>query len=126
MCVLLGFVDSIMKTLFNCCLHFVSEHIDCVDTLCGFPENIGELLFKLCDKRFKFDICASESLSAISIFGSAYSECLKKLNIDGNHLFLVECLSHLQKFIHLSAFSLTSCFLGDYNDIILGFSHFNR
>jgi hypothetical protein len=73
-------IDKKNIKLFDMCLRFIADNIENVDSLIGFPSQIGELLFNECIKIGKFDSHSNKSnkisKSNLHLFADAYPDML--------------------------------------------------
>jgi hypothetical protein len=88
--------------LFDMCLRFIANNIENVDSLIGFPSQIGELLFNECIKIGKFDSHLQNSNKNsklnLALFAYAYPDMLiESIN-----------LSNIEKFAFLNFQSILS------------------
>ena len=85
-------VDNKNIKLFDMCLRFIAENIENVDSLVGFPSQIGELLFNECIRINKFDSHLNKSnkttKSNLNLFADAYPDMLiESINLSNINKF---------------------------------------
>lgn len=92
-------VDSSLKPigsnirLFDMCLTYVATHMECVDSLVGFPDQIGHLLFAECIRQRKFDAtqpnASGDVIRCIDLFANSY-EFMSSLNLSRKSLQIID------------------------------------
>ncbi len=103
--------------LFDMCLTFIATNLEHVDSLIGFPSQIGLLLFKECVKINKFN-----SPSCLIIFARAYPDLLiESLNLSSSSINnnILQHVSPLITICCLKKLDLSSCNLNELNNFDL-------
>ncbi|KAG9264727.1 leucine-rich repeat-containing protein 42 [Astyanax mexicanus] len=105
------------RPLLDISLHFIADHIEHVDSLVGFPEEMAHRLFVAAEEKQKFSD-SSTSARALQVFSEAYGELmLKSLCLRDRGLLVSERLEEIQVFYQLESLDLYGCRLGDDHDI---------
>ncbi|KAH9491697.1 hypothetical protein Btru_029948 [Bulinus truncatus] len=110
-------------SLFQLTLKFIGINLSLLDSLVGFPESIGQEIFRCSKEHGQFSLLKTNSQSRknLQIFFEAYgaSGILDGLSFDGNCLFfndiIDDCLWLFKGLIHLD---LSFCGLGDNHDAL--------
>ncbi|XP_062047366.1 leucine-rich repeat-containing protein 42 isoform X1 [Lepus europaeus] len=106
------------KSLFNLVLGFISDNVDHVDSLIGFPEQIAEKLFSAAEARQKFTEPGA-GLRALQKFTEAYgSLVLCSLCLRNRYLVISEKLEEIKSFRELTCLDLSCCKLGDDHELL--------
>ncbi|KAG2461841.1 LRC42 protein, partial [Polypterus senegalus] len=106
------------KKLFDISLAFIAEHVQHIDSLIGFPEQVAKKLFFAVEERQKF-VDPNVATKALYLFNEAYGELmLKSLCLRNGYLLLSEKLQEIKSFQGLSCLDLSSCKLGDDHDFL--------
>ncbi|XP_034559040.1 leucine-rich repeat-containing protein 42 isoform X2 [Notolabrus celidotus] len=107
------------KSLFDITLLFVADNIHHVDSLVGFPEQIGDRLFAAAEENHVFSN-ADISTKALQLFSDAYKEMvLRSLCLRNRFPLLHERMSEIRTFHSLKSLDLFGCRLGDDHEIFL-------
>ncbi|KAJ0058836.1 hypothetical protein NL108_001085 [Boleophthalmus pectinirostris] len=105
------------KSLFNIALLFVADNIQHVDSLVGFPEQIGDRLFAAVEENRIFsnpDI----SSKAMQLFNDAYGDLvLRSLCLRNRFPLFHEKMNEIKTFHGLRTLDLFGCRLGDAHEI---------
>ncbi|XP_076347183.1 LOW QUALITY PROTEIN: leucine-rich repeat-containing protein 42-like [Tachypleus tridentatus] len=111
---------SSVPTLFSYSLNFIAKNILNVESLIGFPDVIGEILFKLTAHLGAFTGQEVIITKLIQLFVDAYKEqVLSSLWLRKNLLMINEyCDPIIQLTHYVIDLDLTSCHLGDGHDLI--------
>ncbi|XP_068605293.1 leucine-rich repeat-containing protein 42 [Brachionichthys hirsutus] len=105
------------KSLFDISLLFVADNIHHVDSLVGFPEQIGEKLFATAEENHVF-LNVDISPKALQLFGDAYGEMvLGSLCLRNRFPLLHERMNDIKTFHSLKSLDLFGCRLGDDHEI---------
>ncbi|XP_033736955.1 uncharacterized protein LOC117325113 [Pecten maximus] len=110
------------NSLLKLAIKFVSQHLELVESLVGFPEIVGELIFREAESSGKFNYHDDEyhdCLRRLVLFTEAYGEVvLAKLSLTRrwSSLQLYKC--HLQIFLDLTELELARCGLEDADDLL--------
>ncbi|XP_034744617.1 leucine-rich repeat-containing protein 42 isoform X2 [Etheostoma cragini] len=105
------------KSLFEISLLFVADNIHHVDSLVGFPEQIGNRLFAAAEENRVF-LNADISQKALQLFSDAYGEIvLGSLCLRNRFPLLHERLHEIKTFHSLKSLDLFGCRLGDDHEI---------
>ncbi|XP_042353954.1 leucine-rich repeat-containing protein 42 isoform X2 [Plectropomus leopardus] len=105
------------KSLFNITLLFVADNIHHVDSLVGFPEQIGDRLFAAAEENRVF-LNADVSPKALQLFSDAYGEMvLGSLCLRNKFPLLHERMNEIKTFHSLKSLDLFGCRLGDDHEI---------
>ncbi|XP_034411461.1 leucine-rich repeat-containing protein 42 [Cyclopterus lumpus] len=105
------------KSLFDTTLLFVADNIHHVDSLVGFPEQIGDRLFSAAEENRVF-LNADISPKALQLFGDAYGEMvLGSLCLRNRFPLLHERMDEIKTFHSLKSLDLFGCRLGDDHEI---------
>uniref|UniRef100_A0A8C9YZ47 Leucine-rich repeat-containing protein 42 n=1 Tax=Sander lucioperca TaxID=283035 RepID=A0A8C9YZ47_SANLU len=105
------------KSLFEITLLFVADNIHHVDSLVGFPEQIGDRLFAAAEENRVF-LNADISPKALQLFSDAYGEMvLGSLCLRNRFPLLHERLDEIKTFHSLKSLDLFGCRLGDDHEI---------
>ncbi|XP_028902580.1 leucine-rich repeat-containing protein 42 [Ornithorhynchus anatinus] len=106
------------KPLFSLALAFISDNIDHVDSLVGFPALIAEKLFSAAEARQKFSEPGA-GLRALRKFTEAYgSLVLCSLCLRNRYLVIAEKLEEVKSFRELACLDLSCCHLGDEHQLL--------
>ncbi|XP_035527405.1 leucine-rich repeat-containing protein 42 [Morone saxatilis] len=107
------------KSLFDITLLFVADNIHHVDSLVGFPEQIGDRLFAAAEENRVF-LNADISPKALQLFSDAYGEMvLGSLCLRNRFPLLHERMDEIKTFHSLKSLDLFGCRLGDDHEIFL-------
>lgn len=105
------------KSLFDITLLFVADNIHHVDSLVGFPEQVGDRLFAAVEENRIFwnpDV----SLKAMQLFNDAYGELiLRSLCLRNRFPLFHEKINEIKTFHGLKTLDLFGCRLGDDHEI---------
>ncbi|KAM8805556.1 leucine-rich repeat-containing protein 42 [Eudromia elegans] len=106
------------KSLFSLALGYVSDNVDRVDSLVGFPEQIAEKLFSAAEARQKFTEPVA-GLRALQKFTEAYGHLvLCSLCLRNRYLVISEKLEEIKSFRELTCLDLSCCKLGDEHELL--------
>ncbi|XP_073090070.1 leucine-rich repeat-containing protein 42 isoform X2 [Manis javanica] len=106
------------KSLFSLVLGFISDNVDHIDSLIGFPEQIAEKLFSAAEARRKFTEPGA-GLRALQKFTEAYgSLVLCSLCLRNRYLVISEKLEEIKSFRELTCLDLSCCKLGDEHELL--------
>nr|KAF6506319.1 leucine rich repeat containing 42 [Rousettus aegyptiacus] len=106
------------KSLFSLVLGFISDNVDHIDSLIGFPEQIAEKLFSAAEARQKFTEPGT-GLRALQKFTEAYgSLVLCSLCLRNRYLVISEKLEEIKSFRELTCLDLSCCKLGDEHELL--------
>ena len=107
-------------SLFNICLDFVAKNLSMVESLEGFPDIVGEQLFKKVQENDEFDSCPKN----LRLFCEAYGELvLSKLSLTSEHILANNYLEYLQLFVFLVELDVSHCRLGNTHELLAYISH---
>lgn len=107
------------KSLFDITLLFVADNIHHVDSLVGFPEQIGDRLFAAAEENHVFSNGVI-SAKALQLFSDAYKEMvLRSLCLRNRFPLLHERMNEIRTFHSLKSLDLFGCRLGDEHEIFL-------
>lgn len=105
------------KSLFDLTLLFVADNIHHVDSLVGFPEQIGDRLFVAAEENRVF-LNPDVSQKALKLFGDAYGDLvLRSLCLRNRFPLLHERIAEIKTFRSLKTLDLFGCRLGDDNEL---------
>uniref|UniRef100_A0A1A7W7V2 Leucine rich repeat containing 42 n=1 Tax=Iconisemion striatum TaxID=60296 RepID=A0A1A7W7V2_9TELE len=105
------------KSLFDITLLFVANNIQHVDSLVGFPEQIGDKLFAAAEENRVF-LNPDISQKALKLFNDAYGEIvLGSLCLRNRFPLLDERIDEIKMFHSLKSLDLFGCRLGDDHEI---------
>ncbi|KAF3698738.1 Leucine-rich repeat-containing protein 42 [Channa argus] len=105
------------KSLFDITLLFVADNIHHVDSLVGFPEQIGDRLFAAVEENRVFSN-ADISAKALQLFNDAYGPLvLGSLCLRNRFPLLHEKMDGIKTFHSLKSLDLFGCRLGDDNGL---------
>lgn len=105
------------KSLFDITLLFVADNIHHVDSLVGFPEQIGDKLFAAAEENRVF-LNADISPKALQLFSDAYGELvLGSLCLRNRFPLFHERMDEIKTFHSLKSLDLFGCRLGDDHEI---------
>ncbi|XP_041446412.1 leucine-rich repeat-containing protein 42 [Xenopus laevis] len=106
------------KSLFTLTLELISDNIQYVDSLMGFPDQIAEKLFTAAEAKQKFYAPCS-GLMALRKFTEAYGDLvLSSLCLRGRYLLVSERLEEIKSFQCLHSLDLSCCKLGDEHELL--------
>ncbi|KAM5248588.1 leucine-rich repeat-containing protein 42 [Ctenodactylus gundi] len=106
------------KSLFSLVLGFISDNVDHIDSLIGFPEQIAEKLFFAAEARQKF-IEPGTGLRALQKFTEAYgSLVLCSLCLQNRYPVIAKTLDEIKSFRGLTRLDLSCCKLGDEHELL--------
>ncbi|NXU47915.1 LRC42 protein, partial [Turnix velox] len=106
------------KSLFSLVLGYISDNVDHIDSLIGFPEQIAEKLFSAAEARQKFTEPVT-GLRALQKFTEAYgSLVLCSLCLRDRYLVISERLEEIKSFRELTSLDLSCCKLGDEHELL--------
>ncbi|CAK6965633.1 leucine-rich repeat-containing protein 42 isoform X1 [Scomber scombrus] len=105
------------KSLFDITLMFVADNIHHVDSLVGFPEQIGDRLFAAAEENRIF-VNPDISPKALQLFSDAYGEMvLGSLCLRNRFPLLHERMDEIKTFHSLKCLDLFGCRLGDDHEM---------
>ncbi|XP_071347941.1 leucine-rich repeat-containing protein 42 isoform X1 [Trachinotus anak] len=105
------------KSLFDITLLFVADNIHHVDSLVGFPEQIGDRLFAAAEENRVFSN-TDVSPKALQLFSDAYGQMvLGSLCLRHRFPLLHERMDEIKTFHSLKSLDLFGCRLGDDHEI---------
>lgn len=105
------------KSLFDISLQFIADHIEHVDSLVGFPEQMADKLFSAAEERHKFTE-PHTAPRALQVFCEAYGELvLRSLCLRNRNLLISERLEEIRQFQSLECLDLYGCRLGDNHEV---------
>ncbi|XP_071766820.2 leucine-rich repeat-containing protein 42 [Centroberyx gerrardi] len=105
------------KSLFDISLLFIADNIHHVDSLVGFPEQIGDRLFAAAEEKHVF-LNTDISQRALQLFSDAYGEMvLGSLCLRNRFPLLYERMDEIKTFNGLKSLDLFGCRLGDSHEI---------
>ncbi|GAA6236040.1 leucine-rich repeat-containing protein 42 [Lates japonicus] len=105
------------KSLFDLTLLFVADNIHHVDSLVGFPEQIGDRLFAAAEENRVFSN-TDISPKALQLFSDAYGQMvLGSLCLRNRFPLLHERMDEIKTFHSLKSLDLFGCRLGDDHEI---------
>lgn len=105
------------KSLFDIALLFVVDNIQYVDSLVGFPEQIGDRLFSAAEESRVFQNVDMSS-KALQLFSDAYGAMvLESLCLRNRFPLLHEKMDAIKTFHSLKSLDLFGCRLGDNHEI---------
>ncbi|KAM4641635.1 leucine-rich repeat-containing protein 42 [Discoglossus pictus] len=106
------------KSLFTLTLDLIVDNIQHVDSLVGFPEQVGEKLFTAAEARQGFYTPSSGPI-ALGKFTEAYRDLvLSSLCLRGRYLLVSERLEEIKLFQNLHCLDLSCCKLGDEHELL--------
>ncbi|XP_051481585.1 leucine-rich repeat-containing protein 42 [Apus apus] len=106
------------KSLFSLVLGYISDNVDHIDSLIGFPEQVAEKLFSAAEARQKFTEPVT-GLRALQKFTEAYgSLVLRSLCLRNRYLVISEKLEEIKSFRELTCLDLSCCKLGDEHELL--------
>ncbi|KAM4552895.1 leucine-rich repeat-containing protein 42 isoform 4-T4 [Odontesthes bonariensis] len=105
------------KSLFDITLLFVADNIHHVDSLVGFPDQIGDRLFVAAEENRVF-LNPDISPKALKLFSDAYGEMvLRSLCLRNRFPLLHERMDEIKTFHSLKSLDLFGCKLGDDHEL---------
>lgn len=105
------------RSLFDISLLFVADNTHRLDSLRGFPEQIGEKLFAAAEEKCVFSH-PDTAPRALQVFSDAYGDVvLKALCLRNRFPLLSERMCEIKTFHSLESLDLFGCRLGDNHDI---------
>ncbi|XP_077581227.1 leucine-rich repeat-containing protein 42 [Stigmatopora nigra] len=105
------------KSLFDIALLFVAGNVHHVESLVGFPEQIGDRLFAAAEKNRVF-LKPDVSPKALRLFSEAYGDMvLSSLCLRNRFPLLSERIADIKTFHRLKCLDLFGCRLGDNHEI---------
>ncbi|KAG7486617.1 hypothetical protein JOB18_034914 [Solea senegalensis] len=105
------------KSLFDITLLFVADNIHHVDSLVGFPEQVGDRLFAAAEENRVF-VNTDISPKALQLFGDAYGQMvLGSLCLRNRFPLLHERMDEIKTFHSLKSLDLFGCRLDDDHEI---------
>ncbi|XP_029929616.1 leucine-rich repeat-containing protein 42 [Myripristis murdjan] len=105
------------KSLFDISLLFIADNIHHVDSLVGFPEQIGDRLFAAAEEKHVF-LNPDISQRALQLFSDAYGQMvLGSLCLRNRFALLCERMNEIKTFHSLKSLDLFGCRLGDSHEI---------
>ena len=108
------------QSLLLICLDYVAKNIPMVESLEGFPDIVGEQLFKKVQENKGF----SSNPKNLKLFCEAYGELvLSRLSLTSEHLLTSSYLECLQLFVYLTELDVSHCRLGDTHELLSYISH---
>lgn len=112
-----GILRYTSKSLFDITLRFVADNIQHVDSLVGFPEQVGDRLFAAVEENRVF-MNPEVSSKALQLFNDAYGEMvLESLCLRNRFPLFHERMDDMKTFHHLKCLDLFGCRLGDDHEI---------
>ncbi|ELT88318.1 hypothetical protein CAPTEDRAFT_185261 [Capitella teleta] len=107
------------RPLRDICFRYVAENIHRLESLVDFPEIIGEELWKYTEQLASVEAPTDKACAIVDLFACAYEEnALSKLNVNGRHIGLENCMSCILRFNYLREINLSECKLGDEHPLI--------
>uniref|UniRef100_A0A3P9ISI0 Leucine-rich repeat-containing protein 42 n=1 Tax=Oryzias latipes TaxID=8090 RepID=A0A3P9ISI0_ORYLA len=104
------------ESLFQMTLSFVVDNIQHVDSLVGFPEQIGRIVFSAAAEGHVFS--GPDASKALRLFADAYGETLLgSLCLRNRFPLLHERMEEIRTFCSLKSLDLFGCRLGDQHEI---------
>uniref|UniRef100_A0A8C7XCR2 Leucine-rich repeat-containing protein 42 n=1 Tax=Oryzias sinensis TaxID=183150 RepID=A0A8C7XCR2_9TELE len=104
------------ESLFQMTLSFVVDNIQYVDSLVGFPEQIGRTVFSAAAEGHVFS--GPDASKALRLFADAYGETLLgSLCLRNRFPLLHERMEEIRTFCSLKSLDLFGCRLGDQHEI---------
>ena len=111
------------QSLFHICLDYVSKNISMVESLDGFPDIVGEELFKKVQENGNF----GSDPKNLKLFCEAYGYLvLSKLSLCSAHILISNYLEYLQLFVCLKELDVSHCRLGDTHELLSYIAHLHR
>lgn len=108
------------QLLFHICLDYVAKNISLVESLDGFPDIVGEELFKKVQEDGGF----GSDPKNMKLFCEAYGILvLSKLCLSASHILTSNYLEHLQLFVCLTELDVSYCRLGDSHELLSYIAH---
>lgn len=105
------------KSLFDITLLFVADNIHHVDSLVGFPEQVGDRLFAAAEENRIF-LNPDVSSKAMQLFSDAYGELvLRSLCLRNRFPLFHEKIREIKLFHGLKSLDLFGCRVGDEHEI---------
>ncbi|KAJ8011484.1 hypothetical protein DPEC_G00058700 [Dallia pectoralis] len=105
------------KSLYDISLLFVAYNVHHVDSLNGFPEQVGDRVFSIAEEKQIFSD-PDRAPRALQLFSDAYGEVvLRSLCLRDRFPLLSEKLEEIKTFHSLKSLDLFGCRLGDSHDI---------
>lgn len=105
------------KSLFDITLLFVADNIQHVDSLVGFPEQIGDRLFAAVEENRTF-LNPDVSSKALQLFSDAYGDLvLRSLCLRNRFPLFHEKMKEIKTFHGLTILDVFGCRLGDDHEI---------
>ncbi|KAM9323672.1 leucine-rich repeat-containing protein 42 isoform 2-T2 [Pholidichthys leucotaenia] len=105
------------KSLFDIALQFVTNNIHHVDSLVGFPEQIGDRLFAAAEENRVF-LNPDIAPKALQLFSDAYGDMvLESLCLRHRFPLLHERMDEIKMFHSLKRLDLYGCRLGDNHEL---------
>ncbi|XP_050980706.1 leucine-rich repeat-containing protein 42 [Labeo rohita] len=112
-----GSLRYTVKSLFDISLQFIADHIEHVDSLVGFPEQMADKLFSAAEERHKFTE-PHTAPRALQVFCEAYGDLvLRSLCLRNRYLLISERLEEIRQFQGLECLDLYGCRLGDNHEV---------
>nr|ACO08457.1 Leucine-rich repeat-containing protein 42 [Oncorhynchus mykiss] len=112
-----GSLKYTAKSLYDISLLFVAYNINHVDSLEGFPEQVGDRLFAAAEEKQVFSD-PDAAPKALQLFSDAYGDIvLGSLCLRHRFPLLSEKLEEIKTFHSLKCLDLFGCRLGDSHDI---------
>ncbi|XP_043076580.1 leucine-rich repeat-containing protein 42 isoform X2 [Puntigrus tetrazona] len=106
-----GSLRYTVKSLFDISLQFIADHVEHVDSLVGFPEQMADKLFSAAEERHKFTE-PHTAPRALQVFCEAYGELvLRSLCLRNRNLLISERLEEIRQFQGLESLDLYGCSL---------------
>ena len=108
------------QLLFRICLDYVAKNISMVESLDGFPDIVGEELFKKVQQNGGF----GSDPKNLKLFCEAYGILvLSKLSLTSAHILTSNYLEYLQLFVYLTELDVSQCRLGDSHELLSYIAH---
>uniref|UniRef100_A0A671P8D2 Leucine rich repeat containing 42 n=1 Tax=Sinocyclocheilus anshuiensis TaxID=1608454 RepID=A0A671P8D2_9TELE len=111
-----GSLRYTVKSLFDISLQFIADHIEHVDSLVGFPEQMADKLFSAAEERHKFT-APQTAPRALQVFCEACGELVLR-SLCLRYLLISERLEEIRQFQSLECLDLYGCRLGDNHERI--------
>uniref|UniRef100_A0A673H5T0 Leucine rich repeat containing 42 n=1 Tax=Sinocyclocheilus rhinocerous TaxID=307959 RepID=A0A673H5T0_9TELE len=113
-----GSLRYTVKSLFDISLQFIADHIEHVDSLVGFPEQMADKLFSADEERHKFTEPQTAPRALQQVFCEVYGELvLRSLCLRNRYLLISERLEEIRQFQSLECLDLYGCRLGDNHEV---------
>ncbi|KAK3089351.1 hypothetical protein FSP39_002959 [Pinctada imbricata] len=113
-----------VPSLMEIAIDFVASNLHHVESFCGFPDIVGQEIFRRAELMKRFDISNDGDARCLRLFIDSYGALvLSQLNLSGCHLGVNYALDNLLHFKSLEELDVSACGLGDSHEFLPYIGH---